>query len=73
MRKLLQIGVVGLFLVCSTGCIAVFSTETFRRRQVVVLDGQCYVVDLKKATAKPIDLTFIESSETVETIEIIDD
>ena len=69
----MQIGIVGLLLVCSTGCISVIRTDTCRRRQVVVMDGQWYVVDVKKATAKPIDLTIIESSETVETIEIIVD
>ena len=73
MGRLLQIGIVGLLLVCSTGCISVIRTDTCRRRQVVVMDGQWYVVDVKKSTAKPIDLTIIESSETVETIEIIVD
>lgn len=77
MRRMLQIGIVGVFLALSTGCIGVVSNRGYPRHQVIVMDGQCYVVDIKTCRARPVELKFVgpleEEYETTESADVLDD
>ena len=77
MRRMLQIGLVAVLLALSTGCIGVVTNRGYPRHQVVVVDGQCYIVDIETCRARPVELRFVEpvdeEYETTESADVLDD
>ncbi len=77
MRRMLQIGLVAVVLTHTTGCIGVVSNRGYPRHQVVVMDGQCYVVDIETCRARPVELRIVgpadEAYETTESADVLGD
>lgn len=72
MRRVIMVLLIGAFSVLSAGCLAVVSTKGYAsdRVQVVVKDGEFYVVDLKNNTARRVEIIEVDEVETIESTEV---
>ncbi len=60
MKRIVVIGLVAVWSVFGTGCIAVLGASTTKigmTKEVVAVDGRVYVIDKEHGTAREIDLS----------------
>ena len=72
MRRVIAVLLIGAFGVLNAGCLAVISHKGYSsdREQVVVKDGELYVVDLKNHTARRVEILEVDAVETIESTEV---
>ena len=58
MRRLMVLAMVAVLACANIGCLAVVATETVATssKRVEVVDGQLYIIDLAKNTAKRVQI-----------------